>query len=71
MNNDFDIISYETVTNHVDELFILIKNGETKKFIKYLSNLDINEVNVNIKDENDNYLIFFPSFSIISSPPKN
>jgi len=59
MNNDFDIISYETVTNHVDELFILIKNGETKKFIKYLSNLDINEVNVNIKDENDNYLIFF------------
>lgn len=59
MNNDFDIISYETITNHVNELFKLIKDGKTKKFIQYLSALNVNEVNVNIKDENDNYLIFF------------
>lgn len=65
MNNDFDIISYETITNHVNELFKLIKDGKTKKFIQYLSALNVNEVNVNIKDENDNYLIFFYLLIII------
>lgn len=58
MNND-DINSYESMTTHINILFDLIKNGKTNKFIKYLSALDITEININTKDNNDNYLIFF------------
>jgi len=59
MNNDYDIIKYESMISNVNALFELIKDGKTIEFIDHLSNIDMNEININTKDDNYNSLIFF------------
>ena len=44
---------------HMNTLFQFIKNNKNQQFIEYLSNLNPTEFDINIKDEHNNYLIFF------------
>jgi ankyrin repeat protein len=46
-------------TKHLNTLFQFIKTNKEEQFLEYISNLTHDEVDVNIKDENGNYLIFF------------
>lgn len=50
---------FTTKTNHLITLFNLIKENKEKAFLEYLSKLNQNDVNINMRDENGNYLIFF------------
>jgi ankyrin repeat protein len=46
-------------TKHVNTLFQFIKNNKEEQFIEYISALKPDEVDVNMKDEQGNYLIYF------------
>ncbi|AGC01987.1 ankyrin repeat protein [Acanthamoeba polyphaga moumouvirus] len=54
VNDDF-----HSKMKHLDILFKYIKNNNEEEFIKYIDSLKHGEVDVNSKDENGNYLIFF------------
>ncbi len=49
-------------TRHINTLFQFIKANKEDQFLDYISNLTPDEVDVNMRDENGNYLI---SFAII------
>lgn len=46
-------------TKHIIILFKFIKNNKQEQFLDYLSSLDPNDLDVNLKDSNGNYLINF------------
>lgn len=46
-------------TKHITTLFQFIKNNKEDQFLEYLSALGMDEVDINTKDENGNYLITF------------
>lgn len=50
---------FHTKTKHITTLFQFIKTNKEDQFLEYLSTLNIDEVDVNLKDENGNYLISF------------
>lgn len=50
---------FHTKTKHISTLFQFIKTNKDDQFLEYISNLTADEVDVNMKDENGNYLIFF------------
>jgi len=50
---------FHTKTKHTYTLFQFIKTNKDEQFLEYISNLTHDEVDVNMKDENGNYLIFF------------
>jgi ankyrin repeat protein len=59
MENTPDIDDFHVKTQHVNKLFNLIKDRNDNEFIEYISKLNPDEVDVNIKDVNGNYLVFF------------
>lgn len=59
MDNKIDQDNFYIKTNHINTLFQFIKNNKEEQFIEYLSNLDKEIVDINIKDEHGNYLVFF------------
>lgn len=46
-------------TKHITTLFQFIKTNKEDQFLEYLSALSTDEIDVNMKDENGNYLITF------------
>lgn len=46
-------------TQNITKLFTFLKNNNDIEFMNYLDSLDPNEIDVNIKDEQNNFLIFF------------
>lgn len=46
-------------TKHITTLFQFIKTNKEEQFLDYISNLTPEEVDVNMRDENGNYLIYF------------
>lgn len=58
---------FHTKTKNINVLFQLIKTRKQTKFLEYLSHLQPDEVDVNTKDENGNYLVFF---AIVMNNPK-
>lgn len=46
-------------TKNINTLFQFIKTGKEEQFLEYISSLSVDEVDVNMKDENGNYLIYF------------
>jgi len=67
MKNTPNIDDFHAKTERTNILFQLIKNGKEKHFYKYLSELKADEFDVNMKDDNGNYLI---SFAIITNKVK-
>lgn len=59
MNNNINQDNFYVKTKHINTLFQFIKNNKEEQFIEYLSNLDKETVDINIKDEHGNYLLFF------------
>lgn len=45
-------------TKHINTLFQFLKNNKYEQFLEYIDSLTPEEVDVNLKDENGNYLIF-------------
>lgn len=62
MENILHKDDFHKKTQQINTLFQFIKNKKEDQFVEYLSNLTHEEVDVNMKDENGNYLI---SFAII------
>jgi ankyrin repeat protein len=52
--DDFDIKN-----KHINILFQFIKTNKEDQFLEYISNLNKNEIDVNIRDDHGNYLIYF------------
>jgi len=46
-------------SKHATTLFQFIKSNKEEQFIEYISALKVDEIDVNIKDDNGNYMIFF------------
>jgi len=46
-------------TKHINTLFHFIKTNKDDQFLEYISHLSYDEIDVNMRDENGNYLIFF------------
>jgi ankyrin repeat protein len=44
---------------HINILFQFIKTGKNDQFIEYLSHIDKETIDLNTRDEQGNYLIFF------------
>lgn len=45
-------------TKNINTLFQFIKNNKDEQFLEYISSLTQDEIDVNMKDENGNYLIY-------------
>lgn len=54
-----NIDEFHTKNKHINNLFQFIKSNKENQFIEYISNLTVGEIDVNARDENGNYLIFF------------
>ncbi|MEM3062075.1 MAG: ankyrin repeat domain-containing protein, partial [Nitrososphaerota archaeon] len=50
---------FHTKTKNVSTLFQFVKNGKEMEFLEYISNLSQEEIDVNMRDEQGNYLIHF------------
>ena len=50
---------FHTKTKHINTLFQFIKTNKEEQFLEYISALSMDELDVNMKDDNGNYLIFF------------
>lgn len=59
MDSNIKKDDFYTKTSHITTLFNFIKNNKEDQFLEYLTSLSVDEVDVNMKDENGNYLIFF------------
>jgi len=62
MDQKSSLDDFHTKTHHINTLFQFIKNNKEEQFMEYISNLTPEEIDVNMRDENGNYLI---SFAII------
>lgn len=67
MNNVPNMDNFHVKIKHINILFQLIKSNNEEEFITYISKLSYDDIDVNMKDENGNYLIFF---SIIMNKKK-
>ncbi|XWV26219.1 ankyrin repeat-containing protein [Tupanvirus soda lake] len=59
MENTPNKDDFHTKTRHINTLFQFIKTNKEEQFLEYISSLSHDEVDVNMRDENGNYLIFF------------
>jgi ankyrin repeat protein len=62
MNIDSNSITkddFHVRTHHLNTLFNFIKNNKEEQFLEYISVLNKDDIDVNVKDEQGNYLIFF------------
>jgi ankyrin repeat protein len=59
MENTSTKDEFHTKTKHINTLFQFIKTNKEDQFLEYISSLSPDELDVNMKDENGNYLIFF------------
>uniref|UniRef100_A0A6C0LTA6 Uncharacterized protein n=1 Tax=viral metagenome TaxID=1070528 RepID=A0A6C0LTA6_9ZZZZ len=50
---------FHTKIQRINKLFELIKIGQYEQFLNYLSILKLDEIDVNTKDDNSNYLLLF------------
>lgn len=62
MNQKINSDDFQVKIKHINTLFQFVKNNKEDQFIDYISNLSIDEIDVNMKDEHSNYII---SFAII------
>lgn len=51
--------NYDNIYDHLYTLFDFIKRGKENQFLEYLSSLSQDDINVNFRDANGNYLITF------------
>ena len=59
MENTITKDDFHIKTKHLNTLFQFIKTNKEDQFLEYISALTHEEVDVNIRDENGNYLIYF------------
>src|SRR4051812_36186596 len=59
MDNTPNIDDFHSKSAHLNTLFKFAKTNKEDQFLEYISNLERSEINVNVKDQNGNYLIFF------------
>ena len=59
MDNIPNVDDFNIKTKHINTLFQFIKKNKEDQFLEYISNLSKDDVDINMKDENGNYLIFF------------
>lgn len=60
MSNDaFNMDDFHTKNKHLITLYQFIKANKEEQFLEYISNLTPEEIDVNMRDENGNYLVFF------------
>ncbi|CAH6419923.1 Ankyrin repeat protein [uncultured virus] len=57
MENTPDKDDFHTKTRHINTLFRFVKDNKESQFLEYLSSLNKDEVDINMQDENGNYLI--------------
>ena len=50
---------FHTKIKHINTLFQFIKTNKEDQFLEYISHLSQDEIDVNMRDETGNYLIFF------------
>lgn len=62
MENAFSKDDFHIKIGHTNTLFQFVKTNKEEQFLEYISNLSHEEIDVNIRDDNGNYLI---SFAII------
>lgn len=58
-NSSSYIDDFHTKIKHINTLFQFIKTNKEEQFLEYLSHLSQDEIDVNMRDENGNYLVFF------------
>lgn len=51
--------TFQDQKKHIEYLFSLIKRRQEDVFVEYVSRLSVGEIDVNTRDANGNYLIFF------------
>lgn len=59
--DDFNGDDFHSKTQHLNKLFNLIKSNKEKEFMDYINQLTPDQIDINIRDENGNYMIFLPS----------
>lgn len=59
MENGPEKDDFHTKTKHINTLFQFIKSNKEEQFIEYISALTPDDVDVNMKDDQGNYLVFF------------
>lgn len=59
MENGITRDDFHIKAKHITTLFQFIKTNKDEQFLEYLSALNPNEVDINMKDDNGNYLITF------------
>ena len=59
MNNPPTKDDFHIKTKHINTLFQFIKTNKEEQILDYISNLTVDEVDVNMRDEQGNYLITF------------
>ena len=59
MENTPNKDDFHIKTKHINTLFQFIKTNKEEQFLEYISNLTQEEIDINMRDENGNYLIFF------------
>jgi ankyrin repeat protein len=57
MENTPNKDDFHTKTKHINTLFQFIKTNKEEQFFEYISSLTADEVDVNMRDENGNYLV--------------
>jgi ankyrin repeat protein len=57
--NNFNEDAFQSKILHINTLFQFLKSGKDEQFIGYINSLEKGEIDINMKDENGNYLIFF------------
>lgn len=57
--DDFNGDDFHSKTQHLNKLFNLIKSNKEKEFMDYINQLTPDQIDINIRDENGNYMIFF------------
>lgn len=63
MENHIKKDDFYAKTSHINTLFRFLKNHKEKEFIEYISSYKPNEIDVNMKDDSGNYLIYFAVIS--------
>lgn len=59
MENTPNKDDFHIKTKHINTLFQFVKTNKEEQFLEYISNLTHDEIDINMKDENGNYLISF------------
>ena len=59
MENTINNDDFHIKTKHINTLFQFVKTNKEEQFLDYISALSPDSIDVNMRDENGNYLISF------------